>query len=51
LAAAFAALLLSSVAAQAATAPVPHAVVTDNARDAQTSGLQPPGADTSGGVA
>src|SRR5436853_3073228 len=30
-----AALLLSSVAAQAAAAPVPRAVVTDNARDAK----------------
>jgi uncharacterized protein len=30
-----AALLLSSIAAEAATAPVPHAVVADNARDAK----------------
>ena len=33
--AAFAALLLSSIAAPAATAPVPRAVVADNARDAK----------------
>jgi len=45
-----AALLLSSVAVQAATAPEPRAVVTDNARDARHPAATPQLLIPSGGV-